>query len=88
MLRKIRKAKMNFWYTMSVDYIRDLLPDICLVGAAALTSLLAATVCGRWLLRGAAAVRPYLLAFLVFAAVAMNFAQKSGTNEPPRSGNV
>lgn len=53
---------------------------ICLVGAAVLTSLLAAAVCGRWLLRGAAAVRPYLLAFLVFAAVAMNFAQKSGTN--------
>ena len=26
---------MNFWYTMSVDYIRDLLTDICLVGAAA-----------------------------------------------------
>ena len=65
---------------MSVDCIREWLTDICLVGAAALTSLLAATVCGRWLLRGAAAVRPYLLAFLVFAAVAMNFAQKSGTN--------
>ena len=53
---------------------------ICLVGAAVLMSLLAAAVCGRWVLRGAAAVRPYLLAFLVFAAVAMNFAQKSGTN--------
>ena len=71
---------MNLWYTTAVDGIRELLADICLVGAAALTSLLAATVCGRWLLRGAAAVRPYLLAFLVFAAVAMNFAQKSGTN--------
>ena len=65
---------MNLWYTTAVDGIRELLADICLVGAAALTSLLAATVCGRWLLRGAAAVRPYLLAFLVFAAVAMNFA--------------
>ena len=52
--------------------------DICLVGATALTALLAAMICGRWLLRGAAAVRSYLLAFLVFAAVAMNFAQKRG----------
>ena len=43
-----------------------------------MSGLLAATICGRWLLRGAAAVRPYLLAFLFFAAVAMNFAQKRG----------
>ena len=62
---------------------------ICLVGAAVLTSLLAAAVCGRWLLRGAAAVRPYLLAFLVFAAVAMNFAQKpGGMNAPLRGASV
>ena len=25
---------MIFWYTTAVDYIRDLLTDICLVGAA------------------------------------------------------
>ena len=36
---------MNFWYTIAVDGIRDLLTGICLVGAAAL----AAAVCGRWL---------------------------------------
>ena len=40
---------MNFWYTIAVDGIRDLLTGICLVGAAALTSSLAAAVCGRWL---------------------------------------
>ena len=30
---------MNLWYTIAVDGIRDLLTGICLVSAAALTSL-------------------------------------------------
>ena len=52
---------MNLWYTTAVDCIREWLADICLVGAAALTRLLAAAVCGRWLLRGYYCYESYCL---------------------------
>ena len=66
----------------------DLLTRLCLVGAAVLFAALAAITGGRWLARQLAAIRPYLAAFLVFTFVAMNYAQKSGTNEPPRGASV
>ena len=66
----------------------DILTRFCLVGAAVLFAAWAAIVGGRWIARQFAAIRPYLAAFLVFTFVAMNYAQKSGTNEPPRGASV
>ena len=65
----------------------DILTRFCLVGAAVLFAAWAAIVGGRWMARQLAAMRPYLAAFLVFTLVAMNYAQKSGTNEPPRGAS-
>ena len=62
----------------------DFLTRLALAGAAVLFAAWAAIVGGRWIARQFAAIRPYLAAFLVFTFVAMNYAQKSGTNEPPR----
>ena len=77
---------------MLVDYIRDLLTDICLVGAAA-TSVAWVVLINRGRLARAAdriakTSRSAVAAFLFFAAIATVCAQKSGTNEPPRSGNA
>ena len=76
---------------MSVSCIRDLLTDICLVGAAAsFAAYLALRYAQRiarasdWLVR---VPRSRLAAFLLFAAVATVCAQKGGnTNEPPSGG--
>ena len=65
----------------------DILARFCLVGVAVLFAAWAAIVGGRWMARQLAAIRPYLAAFLVFTLVAMNYAQKSGTNEPPRGAS-
>ena len=62
----------------------DFLTKLCLTGAAVLFAAWLAITGGRWLARQLAAIRPYLAAFLVSTFVAMNYAQKSGTNEPPR----
>ena len=66
----------------------DILTRFCLVGAAVLFAAWAAIVGGRWFTRQLAAMRPYLAAFLVFTFVAMNYAQKSGTNDPPRGAST
>ena len=74
-----------------MDAIRDWLTDFALAGAGLFFSAWLLLIGGRWLARQLAAIRPYLAAFLVFTFVAMNYAQKSGTNEPPRgvsSGRV
>ena len=70
-----------------MDGIRDLLTDFALAGAAVLFSAWLAMIGGRWIARQLAAIRPYLAAFLVFTLVAMNYAQTSGTNEPPRGAS-
>ena len=62
----------------------DFLTKLCLTGAAVLFVAWLVITGGRWLARQLAAIRPYLAAFLVSTFVAMNYAQKSGTNEPPR----
>ena len=71
---------VGFWYTTAMGGVRDLLTDFALVGAAVLFSAWLALTGGRWMARQLAAMRPYLAAFLVFTLVAMNYAQKSGTN--------
>jgi len=70
-----------------VDAIRDWLTDFALAGAGLFFSAWLLLIGGRWLARQLAAIRPYLAAFLVFTFVAMNYAQKSGTNEPPRGAS-
>ena len=70
-----------------MDAIRELLTDFALVGAAVLFAAWLLLIGGRWFTRQLAAIRPYLAAFLVFTFVAMNYAQKSGTNEPPRGAS-
>ena len=75
------------WYTTAMGSIRDWLTDLALAGAAMLFSAWLAMIGGRWLARQLAAIRPYLATFLVFTFVAMNYAQKSGTNEPPRGAS-
>ena len=70
-----------------MDGIRDLLTDFALAGAAILFSAWLLLIGGRWFTRQLAAMRPYLAAFLVFTFVAMNYAQKSGTNDPPRGAS-
>jgi len=65
----------------------DFLTRFALAGAAILFSAWLAMIGGRWMARQLAAMRPYLAAFLVFTLVAMNYAQKSGTNEPPRGAS-
>ena len=77
----------GFWYTIAVEPIRELLTDFALVGAAVLFAAWLLLIGGRWFTRQLAAIRPYLAAFLVFTFVAMNYAQKSGTNEPPRGAS-
>ena len=77
----------GFWYTIAVEPIRELLTDFALVGAAILFAAWLLLIGGRWIARQLAAIRPYLAAFLVFTLVAMNYAQKSGTNEPPRGAS-
>ena len=67
--------------------MRDFLTEVALAGAAILLSMWLAMIGGRWMVRQLAAIRPYLAAFLVFTFVAMNYAQKSGTNEPPRGAS-
>ena len=64
---------MIFWYTTTVDGIRDLLTDICLVGAAvSFAAYLALRHTRRiarvsdWLVR---IPRSHLAAFLLFAAI-------------------
>ena len=66
----------------------DILTRLCLVGAAVLFAAWLAITGGRWLARQLAAIRPYLAAFLVSTFVAMNYAQKADTNEPPRGASV
>ena len=75
---------MIFWYTTAVGYIRDLLTDICLVGAAVSFAAYFALRHARrivrvsdWLVR---VPRSQLTAFALFAAIATVCAQKSGTN--------
>ena len=75
-----------------MDRIRDLLTGICLVGAAA-TSVAWVLLINRGRMARAAdriakTSRSAVAAFLFFAAIATVCAQKSGTNEPPRSGNA
>ena len=70
-----------------MDAIRDWLTDFALAGAAILFSAWLLLIGGRWFTRQLAAIRPYLAAFLAFTFVAMNYAQKSGTNEPPRGAS-
>ena len=77
----------GFWYTTAVDGIRDLLTDFALAGAAVFFAAWLLLIGGRWFTRKLAAIRPYLAALLVFTFVAMNYAQKSGTNEPPRGAS-
>jgi len=62
----------------------DFLTRFATAGASVLFSAWLALIGGRWLVRQIAAMRPYLAVFLVFTFVAMNYAQKSGTNEQPR----
>ena len=76
---------------MSEDGIRDLLTDICLVGAAA-TSVAWVLLINRGRMarvanRIAKTSRSAIAAFLFFAAIATVCAQKSGTNEPPRGAS-
>ena len=73
---------MIFWYTIGVGYMRDLLTDICLVGAAvsfaAYLALRHARRIARvsdWLVR---VPRSHLAAFALFAAIATVCAQKRG----------
>ena len=67
--------------------MRDFLTEVALAGAAVFFAVWLLLIGGRWLARQLAAIRPYLAAFLVFTFVAMNYAQKSGTNEPPRGAS-
>ena len=73
---------MIFWYTTAVDGIRDLLTDICLVGAAAFTVawlvLVSRGRLARALDRLAKTSRSAVAAFLFFAAIATVCAQKRG----------
>ena len=74
-----------------MDGIRDLLTDICLVGAAA-TSVAWVMLINRGRMARAAdriakTSRSAVAAFLFFAAIATVCAQKSGTNEPPRGAS-
>ena len=71
-----------FWYTVAVDGIRDLLTDICLVGAAA-TSVAWVVLINRGRMARAAdriakTSRSAVAAFLFFAAIATVCAQKRG----------
>ena len=67
--------------------MRVFLTEFAIAGAAILFSAWLAMIGERWMARQLAAIRPYLAAFLVFTLVAMNYAQKSGTNEPPRGAS-
>ena len=77
---------------MSVSCIRDLLTDICLVGASVFSVAWVVLVNRGRLAQAAEFVsrlpRSGVAVFLFFAAIATVCAQKSGTNEPPRSGNA
>ena len=81
----------GFWYTITVDGIRDLLTDFALVGAAVLFAAWLLLVSrGRlaWAAdRIAKTSRSAIAAFLFFVTVATVCAQKSGTNEPPRGAS-
>ena len=90
--RKCVNDMAIIWYTMSVDYIREWLADICLVGAAAFSVAWVMLINRGRMARAADRIaktsRSAVAAFLFFAAIATVCAQKSGTNEPPRSGNA
>ena len=83
---------MIFWYTMSVDCIREWLTCICLVGAAAFTVAWLVLANRSRLVRAADRIaktpRSAVAAFLFFVAIATVCAQKhGGTNAPPNGAS-